>query len=400
MGVGITYMGTKRDLAPAVADVIGQAKAGTLLDAFAGMCSVAEAVGPARQIWTNDIQRFAAEIGAALFTSRDEPMSSIATSNLHFDFFSEQRARLENVFAPSLSMEDDMLQCNNFSQFSSINAKLNRSLCRAAALTKGRSFSLFTRTYSNTYFGVRQAIEIDAIVKAIRTSKHRGAITEDHYRWLVIALGRALLKASNSTGHFAQFLKPKGSSLHRYVSQRKKSLWTEWLFSIGELHSVGPLDWRLSNRSFNQDSLRLIPKLIQHQERPSVIYADPPYTDDQYSRYYHLFETLVRYDYPTTSGAGLYRPRRFSTPFSLRAKAPAAFESLIRSAAELGADLVLSYPTNGLVHAVGTDPEWLLKRYYRQVRCCYRLSHSHSTFGASKGPAQAEVTELIYLATS
>lgn len=30
----------------------------------------------------------------------------------------------------------------------------------------------------------------------------------------------------------------------------------------------------------------------------SFIYADPPYTDMQYSRYYHLLNIVAKYDYP------------------------------------------------------------------------------------------------------
>ena len=32
------------------------------------------------------------------------------------------------------------------------------------------------------------------------------------------------------------------------------------------------------------------------KQRPAIIYADPPYTDDQYSRFYHLYETALLYD--------------------------------------------------------------------------------------------------------
>jgi adenine-specific DNA-methyltransferase len=106
------------------------------------------------------------------------------------------------------------------------------------------------------------------------------------------------------------------------------------------------------------------------------------------------------YDYPQVTGAGLYRPGRFQASFSVKSKAVAAFDSLIRDAARTGADLVLSYPSNGLIHEIGVDPRRLLNRYFRTVECCYSLPHSHSTFGASKGSARADVTELIYLAKS
>jgi adenine-specific DNA-methyltransferase len=64
MGVGITYMGTKRALAPAVAEVARYAQPRTLFDAFAGMCSVGEEIGVTRQIWTNDVQVFCLSRGS------------------------------------------------------------------------------------------------------------------------------------------------------------------------------------------------------------------------------------------------------------------------------------------------------------------------------------------------
>lgn len=200
------------------------------------------------------------------------------------------------------------------------------------ARLRGACGTLFSTTYSDSYFGVRQAIEADAILRAVKLTHASGQISSDHRRWLAIGLGRALLKIANSAGHFAQLLKPKLSSYKRYLRQRRRSLWAEWLFSTGELQAAGSSDWRRLNRSFNEDSILLLPKLGRARQRPSVIYADPPYTDDQYSRYYHLLETVILYDYPKVAGAGLYRPHRFQTPFSIKSRAVAAFESFVGAA--------------------------------------------------------------------
>jgi adenine-specific DNA-methyltransferase len=81
MGVNISYMGTKVNLAPAVAEVIQHGRWGVLLDAFSGMCSVEEAVGTQRQVWNNDVQVFAAEVARAVFTSVDEPMNPLTAAN-------------------------------------------------------------------------------------------------------------------------------------------------------------------------------------------------------------------------------------------------------------------------------------------------------------------------------
>src|SRR5690606_8432952 len=57
------------------------------------------------------------------------------------------------------------------------------------------------------------------------------------------------------------------------------------------------------------------------------IYADPPYTDMQYSRYFHLLNTLVDYQYPEMTiyrgslSKGLYTENRYQSPLSQKSKA-------------------------------------------------------------------------------
>ena len=82
----------------------------------------------------------------------------------------------------------------------------------------------------------------------------------------------------------------------------------------------------------------------------------------------------------------------------MKTKAANAFDSLMRAAAKSGADFVLSYPSNGLIHEIGLDPKELLHKHFRHVECCYSVPYTHSTFGASKGAARASVTELVYRA--
>ena len=84
-----------------------------------------------------------------------------------------------------------------------------------------------------------------------------------------------------------------------------------------------------------------------------VIYADPPYTRDHYSRFYHGLETLSLRDFPTISktkiggeerlSRGLYREEREQSDFCIRSKAPKAFEELFKLVAHKDRTLVLSY---------------------------------------------------------
>jgi hypothetical protein len=87
--------------------------------------------------------------------------------------------------------------------------------------------------------------------------------------------------------------------------------------------------------------------------KPSVIYADPPYTRDHYSRFYHSLETIALGDDPTITKSNLgggdiqsrggYRAGRHQSPFCIKSKAPAAFSELFSGVAALRVPLVLSY---------------------------------------------------------
>ncbi|CDZ73252.1 Modification methylase FokI [Neorhizobium galegae bv. orientalis] len=390
-------MGTKREIAPAVVDVINSAKEGVALDVFAGMCSVGEALAPHRQVWTNDVQVFAYEVATAVFTDCDLPLSRLRISDLHFEKYQLHKEQISRAFSMSLAAESNLLACEDFEDFKACYTMFKEKLGLEKANCVYGPYSLFTQLYADTYFGLSQAIEIDSIVAAIEEIGGIGGTTSDHRRWLRISLGRAMLRTANSTGHFAQFLKPKLGSFRTFLRQRRRAMWAEWLNSSDEMEPAGTSDWRKANKSFNKDCLELLPALTTSDERPSVIYADPPYTDDQYSRYYHLLETLMLYDYPEVDGAGVYRNSRFRTSFSVKSQAASALDAMVAAVSTTGADLVLSYPTNGLIYETGQDPLTIMKRHFRSVERCYAISHDHSTFGASKGSAKSAVTEQIFL---
>ncbi|MBO6559268.1 MAG: DNA adenine methylase [Nisaea sp.] len=397
MSVNISYMGTKREFAPAVADVISNAQEGTVLDVFAGMCSVGEALQPFRQVWANDVQKFAFEVATAVFTDCDFPLCRNVVSDILFDDYQDHKNSLEMEYVLSIDLENNLLECGSFEKFELLYQKFKSKLSEEKETFSKEEFFLFTSRYADTYFGLQQVIQIDSILSAIRRAYLRNDIRSDHRRWLTIALGRAMLRTANSTGHFAQYLKPKVGSFKTFLRQRRRDLWFEWLSSLEEMAPVGTVEWRAENRTFNMDCSDLMDDLLCSDIRPSVIYADPPYTDDQYSRYYHILETLVMYDYPDIVGAGLYRTDRFRTPYSLRSRVAESFERLVKKISMTGADIVLSYPTNGLMYEVGCDPLKIMKKHFRVVERCYAISHDHSTFGASKGSAKAAVTEQIFL---
>ena len=152
------------------------------------------------------------------------------------------------------------------------------------------------------------------------------------------------------------------------------------------------------NKCYKSESLGLLRRLRKFSPKPKIIYADPPYSSAQYSRYYHVLDTLVKYDYPPVVGVGRYPPNRFQTSFSLRRDVNTAMNRLVSRTAMLGADLVLSYPANGLFIQVGGDMQYLLKKHYNDVVKMEPSLQGHSSFGSPSADPKVFVEEDIFVA--
>jgi adenine-specific DNA-methyltransferase len=402
-------MGTKRSLAPIVASVISRARPGVVLDAFSGMCAIGQSVGTSRNIWSNDVQLFASTVAAALFTSPKALRLTAAAKNVLASEYRKNHQTLTSRFARRLNTEQSAYRSGRLAVIqeyldSAIHVGRSQELDnerQQLAADKDRTpYRLCAITFADGYFSLRQAIEIDSARFALDSARQTGNIGDETYRWLLIAMCSAAGRIATTTGHFAQYLTPNSNNLSSYTRQRRRFFVDAWREAAQDLRPLGTARWRNRNRTFNRESLTLLGFLCGERTRPSVVYADPPYTDDQYSRYYHVWETLLKYDYPRAVGVGRYRPDRFHTPFSRMSEVGWAFSELIRRSAQLGADLVLSYPSEGLLHRAGFDLLTLLRQHYPSAKLATAIPHSHSTMGASKGRVTRKVMECIYLASN
>lgn len=389
---GITYMGTKKELAQDVARIVASAQPGIMLDAFAGMGAVAQAVSASRNVWLNDAQQFAQLVGRCNFKSWQKPNQTAIFTDLLSTLFDQGIDRISSSNETLVSCDAALRSVNDWNNFERIYNIIKEINFYPT------EYCCFTSLYSRGFFSVRQCIEIDSIRFALDICRDRNFISKDQWNWSLVALGRACLKVANTPGHFAQFLNPSEKNFKRVLKQWNRSVWNEWASGFQSLSPVGTARWRSKNIVTNEDCLELLGKSEAKSAR--VVYCDPPYTNDHYSRYYHIWETLVAYDYPEVAGAGRYRPDRFATPFSMKAQVVSAMNSLIQKVSANDSDMVLSYPSNGLMHETGVDPLDVLREHFSKVSLECDIDHSHSTFGASKGAAKSVVRERVYFATN
>jgi adenine-specific DNA-methyltransferase len=391
-------MGTKRRLSPQIKKIVEGCQTGPFLDAFAGMCAVGTQIAPSRQVWANDLQAFSNTVSTALFQSWDWPPDEETVRSKLLEPFSSNMMELARNHGAELHKEAKALSGSDHVTLRSVfEDALERN--EFPESPKDGFQDLFTQRYGGVYFSVGQCIEIDSVRFGADFLLNSGQITIDQHRWLLIALAVALNRCTTSPGHFAQPLAPKPSNFSRLTKQRSRSILSEVLRALPELRPLGSRKWRRKNKIFRESAGDLLSRLGNINDAPSVVYADPPYTDDQYSRYYHLYETLILYDYPTCLGRGRYRSERAVSDFSLPSQVKQALDKLISSAASGGADMVLSYPIEGLLKDSRQVLPELFQKHYGAEPEIIEIVHSHSSMGASKGAAAANpVVEMIYRA--
>ena len=407
MTLNVSYMGTKSDLSPRLATLISTASPGPLLDLFSGVCSIASAVGSSREIWCNDVQTFAHTVGKAFLHSPCPPIHYHYAAELLRRTFLENYNALAERFSQRLRAEAEAIHSLNLQRIVALETNIehvgsNSTLeTERASLAQTRNtfpYRLFSITFAGGYFGLEQSVQFDSIRYAMDFHYEIGDLDEHQHRWLCLALCQAASKVATSTGHFAQFMHPKEGTIKRYSAQRRRSVWREWLKAIYEFTPIGTSSWRSNNRVFKEDANELLDCLMKSNTIPSVVYADPPYTADQYSRYYHLLDTIILYDYPTAIGVGRYRPDRYCSRYSRKSTVGEALSELVESCGKMSCTLILSYPENGLMPESKKSITALIKAHFGDNFSVFGLDHFHSSLGGSKGREKYAVKELVFVA--
>lgn len=395
-----TYMGTKKSLADTISALCRHHAPGPFLDLFSGISAAGFSVASMRQIWCNDAQIFSRTLTEALFRSTvDRPRSDHVAAVVR-RLGDDNLNALAKAVKDSLEEELGLLWDGGPDEQIAIQTRQREdSAMRRPDFEERFSHCLFTTRYVGSYFGLAQAVQLDAIRYGADQASALGLISKEEHRWALLALCRSITSISNSTGHFAQYLTPSPANIHRVLGKRRRCAWAYWLEALEDMCAIGDADWRASNRVFHGDAVEVLKGIGAQNTRPAIIYADPPYTNDQYSRYYHLLETALLYDYPAAEGKGLYRGGRFRSSFSLARDVDDSFERMIGEAGQTGASLIISYPSNGLLpNSLQRIPE-LMVGHFSYVHDPLVIQHKHSTLGASKGREKEDVEECIFIAT-
>ena len=220
------------------------------------------------------------------------------------------------------------------------------------------SYPLIANYYAGSYFSIQQALELDRLRNGIEYLRSENYISTWQYHFLLTCLLNVASKVVYTAGkHFAQPIKPentlKTEVLHkRFYEDRLKDVCVEFTKSSQALFSVSVRNLRSNSNIALSKTMEEIVSKPSCLPTTSVIYADPPYTAQQYSRYYHIPEVIFDYKYPQLqvingkATNGLYPDIKFKSRFCSKRGAPFAFADLFKLTAEMNSSLIVSYSSS------------------------------------------------------
>lgn len=399
-------------------------------DLFAGSGCVSYKLSSQFPVTACDIQYYSKVLCEALLGTHalsDEKIDSFLTG-----MSDQKRLRLEEIYAPLIKMEDeaiakkdvevlaDIVEHGSLEVFrrehptSLVSSVQKNVYADLMALGMPRNEDFISRNYGGVYFSYRQAIAIDAILSAIRQQTAK----DDKTVFLAALLSTASDVVDTVGKHFAQPIKARDSAGRIKPLVYNKALcdktadvnvlYGEWVRKYASLPHG-----RHSHRTIQGDYMECL-KMLTDDVR--TVYADPPYTREHYSRFYHVLETIARGDTPDMATVkihgelrvsnGLYRKDRHQSPFCIRSKAPLAFSRMFKEISRAKRNLLLSYSpydeskkTHPRVVTMRQLVSWA-KDYFKDVDLVSAGKFAHNKLNSSAHRLEAsEEAEMIIVCT-
>lgn len=137
----------------------------------------------------------------------------------------------------------------------------------------------FSKCFGGKYFSQNSSKIIGFIRENIEENKNN--LTEKEYHILITSLLYAVDKIANTVGHYDAYF--------------KKDFIKDDFF----MKPIDPIS--VKNVSIFREDTNILVKKI----KVDIAYIDPPYNSRQYSRFYHVLETLTKWDKPKLYGVAL-----------------------------------------------------------------------------------------------
>lgn len=346
------YMGSKRSmLQNGLGGILCEESrnAARIVDLFCGAGSVSwfAATELRKKVLACDLQQYATTLAGAV-VNRTKPAKPSSTE----EWLSKAVSTMSGLKGWSAARDLDSMKARTTAWH-----QASQQFCATADIDDS---SVICRSYGGHYFSPSQALCFDAMLLALP----EGELRE-------LCLAATIIAASNcaaAPGHTAQPFKATNTA--------SKYLRDSWLrdpvhYARNALRRICPLHAKKRGVVFVGDANEVAKTL----KSDDCVFIDPPYSAVQYSRFYHVLETIARGSCSQVEGVGRYPPasERPNSSYSKKSTSFAAIRDLLRALAENGCSVVVTFPksecSNGLS---GEGIAHMAREFFHIRRECLR----------------------------
>lgn len=362
------YMGSKKSmLKNGLGELLLQEapKANRFFDPFCGSSSVVWFLAEKtdRQIIAGDLQKFSIDLANSILL-RNEPLNDSDISIL------ENWINLSKGFHETVKIDQEFKKTKKF-------------VWENRKLSKQNSYAI-TKAYGGYYFSIDQGLKFDSLLHFL----------PEHEPIRSLAISSLIEAASQcvaSPGHTAQPFQPDGNGLAAIMEAWKRDpfYYVEKILTDVSLRHANKIGFAKTGNAVD---------LMNLLEEDDLVFLDPPYSGVQYSRFYHVLETIARNSWENVSGRGRYpsSQRRPKSDYSLRGKSQFAFDQLLRRISEKKAKAIVTFPADDCSNGLsGKTVKEISKKYFKVTHEIIKGKFSTMGGNNSNRPARHNSEELV-----
>lgn len=186
--------------------------------------------------------------------------------------------------------------------------KLQAHVKRYAEINKSElDENYVSENYGDKYFRYEDAKLIGLIREELQQEYESGSINQREFSILLASLLYSFDRCANTVGHYEAYIKGK-------------EIRSEFIYEL-----IEPIECHNKIEIYREDANELAKKVTA-----DVAFIDPPYNSRQYSRFYHVMETITKWEKPQLAGVAMKPPEENMSNYC-RNSAPKVFAELIDS---------------------------------------------------------------------
>ncbi len=279
------------------------------------------------QVLASDLQKYSVVLAQAVI-ARTKPFNVEILKKIWIE------AANKKLVASKFALKIEKID-KDYSKNIKLRVKQARKLCETPS-----KVGPIWNAYGGHYFSPRQALAIDYLLSVLPPQSQNRNVC-------LAALIIAASRCAAAPGHTAQPFQPTPGA-GKFI----EIAWKLDVFKSCEnaLKEIAPLHAKVKGTAVVSDAKKIISKL----KKGDLVFLDPPYSGVQYSRFYHVLETIARGKCGPVSGVGRYPviSERPQSQFSNAGQSLRALEDLLSGLSKKDVKVIFTFPkgkcSNGL----------------------------------------------------